>query len=617
MRPIRRRGEGGFTLIEVLAALSVFTITILGIIPLLVGAVKGAAVSRSYTVGKNLALEGMERARGLTYFVDYPTQKGYSNNVAPFRKVDILDLYFPDLGTPAYDSSSKTYTTTCSTSNSINPACPRELPAGFSLEYRARFVEPVRTTTAGVEQETFQTVPPPTGYRWNPPDPYTALDVAPSQILELKVTARWSYGGTSRSFDISALIGEREFGKVTVRGVAKVQHAVQVRTGFTDSASNKSELIVTGGIAESRVETKTASTAYQAVRAGELKLLTVPADPAVTATDLGNSPLSGAETFLHAPPDDLNPAAGSGPAGDLMHPSLGAVAGIEATSTTGLKATASQQLPAATGSLSYPAPASPTGAERLLWATGQVGPLNGVELRLDASQGLTSFRVRGGAAPTLNGGTSATVTPVGSGRKVESVASASFGRLRLLPTSFIDSPVTDALGATLNEKAVIVIDDFQASTTCTSTASTSGTATATNVWSAKLRYWKDSNALDGLSAGEYSSPIALSSTNTSDPLGNLGTANNPLVYDGELPADDVYLFEDTGSVPVRRGYLRTWSSSFGSSGQTSSVDATGRVTQGDINGAIRIGTAPTYPGREDSVLSVEAGKLSCASEDQR
>ncbi|MDQ3766071.1 MAG: hypothetical protein M3346_01835, partial [Actinomycetota bacterium] len=357
--------------------------------------------------------------------------------------------------------------------------------------------------------------------------------------------------------------------------------------------------------------------ADQTVRAGELELLTVPADPTVTATDLGNSPLSGAETFLHAPPDNLNPAAASQPAGDLVHPSLGAVAGIESTSTTGLKSSASQELPTATGSFNYWAPASPTGAERLLWATAQLGPLNGVQLRLDDSQGLTSFRARGGATPTLNGGTSATATPVGSGRKVETVASAAFGRLRLLPTSFIDSPVTDALGETLNEKAVIVIDDFQASTTCTSTASTSGTATATHEWSAKLRYWEDSNGLDGLSAGEYSSPIALSSTNTSDPLGDLGTANNPLVHDGVLPVDDVYLFEDPNSVPERRGYLRTWSSSFGSSGQTSSVDAAGRITQADINGAIRIGTAPTYPGREDSVLSIEAGKLSCASEDQR
>jgi len=602
---------------EVLAALSVFTITILGVIPLLVGAVKGAAVSRSYTVGKNLALEGMERARGFPYFVDYPTQKGYSNNVAPFRKIDILDLYFPNLVAPAYASASKAYTTTCDTSNSTNPACPRDLPAGFSLEYRARFVEPLKATTAGVEEETFPTVSPLSGYRWDPPDPYTGLDAAPSQILELTVTARWSYGGAARDFGISALVGEREFGDVTVRAVASVDHAVEVQTGYTDSASEKSKLIVTGGVAESRVETKTASSADQTVRAGELQLLTVPADPTITATDLGNSPVGGAETFLHAPPDNLNPAADSGPAGDLMHPELGAVAGIESTSTTGLKSSVSQALPTATGSFSYSTSTVPAGTERLLWATGQLGPLNGVQLRLDDSQGLTSFRARGGSSLTLNGGTSATTTPVGSGRKVETIASAAFGRLRLLPTSFIDSPVTDALGATLNEKAVIVIDDFQASTTCRSTASTSGTAVATSEWSAKLRYWKDSNGLDNLSAGEYSSPIALSSTNASDPLGGLGTANNPLVYDGLTILDDVYLFDDPAHVPERRGYLRTWSSSFASSGQTSSVDAFGRVTQAAINGAIRIGTAPTYPGREDSVLSVEAGKLNCASEDQR
>ncbi len=97
MRRLLWRGgsDQGFSLVEVLAAMSVFGIITLGTVPLVLTSLKGAALSRSYTVGKNLAVQAMERARGLPYYVDFPTQKAYASDTGAPRKVDLLDMYYP------------------------------------------------------------------------------------------------------------------------------------------------------------------------------------------------------------------------------------------------------------------------------------------------------------------------------------------------------------------------------------------------------------------------------------------------------------------------------------------------------------------------------------------
>lgn len=618
---VKRDGaaQDGFTLIEVIVALSIFLITMVGVIPLLVGSVRGASLSRSYTVGKNVALEAMERSRGFPYYVDFPTQKGYTANVAPFRKVDLLDLYFPNLTAPVsntgYSSSTNTYTTTCTGSGSTNPACPRSLPAGFSLEYAVRFVKAVKSTVDGVQQETYSTVPPADGYRWDPPDPYTPLDTAPTQIVEFVVTSKWNYNGAPRRFALQSIIGEREFGKVTVGGAARVDYGVKVSTTYTDSAGAKSLLSAVAGVAESRVQTKTASTADQTARAGEMKLTEAPEDipPA--------NEIEGAVSVLHAAPDTL-PAGSSAGAATLVHPdpAIGNIAGLEGTFTTNLKASVSEELPTATGNFGYSAPASPTGSERLFWVSGKLAATNPTNLRLDNSGGLVTFRARGGSIPTLTGGTSATTTPVTNPatRRVETVAQSAFGRLRILPivpSSF--TSVVDAAGAATTERAVVFINDFTATATCKSTRATTGgnAATATRSWSAKLYYLKDLVPGDNLPQARYQL-LTLGSLNGSDLLAPFSASGtNPLVYDGPTPAQDVYLFEP--SSPSGLGYLQSWSSLVGSA--TPAPSSAGAVTQASTDGAIRVNTTAVNPGAgtNDSTISIQVGKLSCVSEDRR
>ncbi|MGH2786879.1 MAG: type IV pilus modification PilV family protein [Actinomycetota bacterium] len=579
--------EGGFSMIEVVAAMLVFSFVAMATAALLTSSVRGAGVSRSLTVGKSMVSQAMERARGLPYFVDYPTQKSYSNNLPPFRKVDLLDLYYP-----SYDASG-TYVTECPASNDPNPACPREMPDGYSVEFRARFVEPV-----GGAQETYQTVMPDPAYRWNP-DPYTTIDEPESHMLELTVIGKWEFAGRNRSFGMTSLIGDHEYGQVTVSGFGRTDYLVQVSTAYTDEFSgDEIELDAQGGFAESLVQTKTASTSDQSVRAATLALI----DPSLEDNEIAS--VEGAVSGHHAPPDTL-PAGETAPAADLVHPDLGPVAGIDGTLTKDLKVSVSQELPTAEGTFAFDAP---TGTERLLWASAQAENVILALFGMDSNEGMVSFEPRAGK--TLSGASQAVTESVQSfTRRVETSASAEFGRLRLFKTDFIDGSITDSFGVTTFPESVVVIDDFDASVSCKSTASVSGpnAASADRGWSATLYYWEDDQN-DGIVQGSYES-VSLSSSNNPDPLASVRSAN-PLVFDGLIPAEDVYLFEKA----KKDGYLKNWSSL---EPGTASVDPDGRVTQAAIDAAVSINTATMHSLYENSSLSIQIGKLTCEASDQR
>jgi hypothetical protein len=402
------------------------------------------------------------------------------------------------------------------------------------------------------------------------------------------------------------LIGDREFGEVTIRGIAKIDYLINVQTRYTGATGAKSQLIANSGISESRIETKTASTADQSVQSAEIELLEVPSDPTVTAAELAS--ISGASSFHHAAPDAI-PSGATQPA--VPTDDIPTMAGIDGTHTSNLKVAVANELPTSTGTFTYDAP---TGTERLLWANGQVAVDNATSLRLDNVQDLVSFRPRPGQ--TATGTTSAvTTSPASVSRKIETTAAASFGRLRILPTlatSLIGGPIGD--GST-TERAVVVIDDFTSSVACKATGTTAGgnASSGSKSWSAKLYYWRDSNPADNIPLGSYQT-INLSSANATDPLLPFGpTSQNPLVYDGLNPADDIYLFRQAGP-GGNKGYLQSWSSEVG---QAVAITGTGKTVRANIQEAIRVVTAPTNPAEADSSLSISIGKLSCDSLDAR
>jgi type II secretory pathway pseudopilin PulG len=585
------RLAGGFTLVETLAALVVFSIVTLGVIPLLISSLRGADLSRKLTVGKNVAVEAMERARGLPYYVSFGSQNS---------KVDVLDMYFPAAASLSGDQTYATagttdgisgprFITTCSV-GSANPACPRTMPADYTLRFVARFVKPVTSA------ETYGPETPGAGYAWNST---TGTDLPPTQLLELNIRTEWVLRGRTRGYSLRSLVGDRKFGDVSITGFGKVDHGVQVLTSYVDSVGRASDLILLTGLSESRVEKRTVSTSDQTDRAGQLRLVES-ATGADVAADLATA--DGATSVHHAPPDD-SPAGDSNPARTLLHPNipdpldldeLFPVAGIDATTTQSLDLGVLDELPFAVGGYRHEA----TDGRRIVWANNQIDPTTPQQLNVNNK--MFSLRTRYGQP--LEGFTEAiTEHESDPSRRVETFASVVFNDMRLLPTT--NNVVTD----TTFGRAVVAVDEFSAETHCTATGSGPSSG-ATADWSAALYYWSDVDPTDDLPVGQYEL-IILDGNAGFDPLQAVKSAN-PLVYDGPTPAEDVFLFQAAGI----NGYLNDWSVL---TAPQTSVSPDARVASASIDGAINITTAPTNPAIPTSAITVSMGKLGCQAADSR
>jgi type II secretory pathway pseudopilin PulG len=580
------RREGGFTLSEVLIALTLFMIVSVAVMPLFITSLRGSAVSRTYTVGKNLVVEATERVRGLPYYVDFPTQRQYTAGLPPFRKVDILDLYFPDLNaaTPTgyqtslpWISSTNAYVTVCDAPNHSNPACPRQMPTGYTLTYVAKFVKP---TVDALGEERYTVVPPTAGYEWDT----ATFDVPPAQIMEMTVRGEWSYQGKSRNFQMTTLVGNREFGEITVKGNARLDFGVNVQTSYVASTGAETDFSADGGFAESTIETKTATTATQNVRAANMNLT----DPLLENPVIAE--ISGAEANIHAAPDSaptLPPAGG----GTILHSEYNGIAGIGPTSTNNLKAQVTGDLPNADGGFAF------AGAPDDFWVTNVVSTDPAEDLHLFPSPGLVNVVSATGRATSL------TVAKSSPARSVQTTVTVDIPKIGIFPISL--GLVEDDDSIVTNERAVILIQDFEATVDCKSTPNAG--AYATYEWSATLKYLRDKLNGDGNLLAKYVKvPIGSDLSTPSIP--------NELVYEGGSPDQDIWLFEEAG----KRGYISDLNvEGMGSSALTSGQNPETGARVAGINSAISIATVPTNPAMPDTSMHVSIGKLSCEALDAR
>lgn len=587
--------NSGLTLVETMVALFIFSAVTLGVTPLLIGSLQGSAKARSYTVGKNVVVQAMERIRGLPYF---ESMKGVVNPVPQ----DVLDLYFPNMG--AGYAAGK-FTTICTeTSETPAPsaaaACPPELddgasslPTDYTVKFEAEFVNPAAEAGG---QQTFSVVPP-VNYNWAT----LATENPPTQLVRIGITASWVLGGQTRNFTMTSLIGERSASPDRVRGAATLDFAVQSLTSYLGDDGKVSTLSAVAGQSRSSIETRSVSAADHETRAARLTL---------AAEEFNGVPgsvlqdLFGATSLLHAPADIWYAPTATGAENSLSYqksptatPLPIAFAGTTTATNTGAKV--GTDLPAAEGAFSF------TGADPIYWVDNQASTGSRTELLLHASRNMLQIRK---ATSGLSGSTKAetlALTPP-TLRKVETSVSARVGRLDLFPTTFINT----------EQRAVIVIRDFQLDLKCTSTANATS-AGVTGTWSAQLKYWMDlsNNNKDdgayGTVAGGYGTETTLSGSiaGGTEALESVQTAN-PLVYDAPNDTNDVYLF----ATPTQRGYLSDWSMN---PQVLSSEDAEGRTTTASVEGAIQIITSPTNPAIAASALHVSLGKASCEAVDKR
>lgn len=643
MLKLLRRDDAAFTLVETLAAMLVFGVVTVGILPLMLSTMRASNLNRTSTVAKNLVVEATERARGL------PFRREVSSGTPPVpKKVDLLDLYFPRaFGGSGADGSyaSNTFTVIC-TSTSTAGACPKytssdgsvrsALPAGYTLTFTAQFVQ-ASSGAGGVETYSVVSVPvaPDPLYYWqgNATGPgaqcATCTSGPPSELLRLRVTASWDLGALgNRTYSTTSILGNRRFSGLRLRGNASVTSLLEMTTGFNSATQGDSSLSVTAGSAESDMEVRSVTRARYGGSSARL-LLRDSTEPLVPDVDI-----PAASAAREAPPDFSLASAATSDAVTAQRLDLGAVAGADDSAIRDVSGSVAVDLPraAGTGELLGGDGDSALG---LLWVAGSIdsNPVNN-PLRIFSASRVAWVESLGSVGFSSTVDSATTATSPANLRAVSNIASGEVGNLRLFPTDFI--PIDGSQPTGTKGGPVIEIQNFLAEVTCRATAdiATPATTAASGTWSATLRLWRETAENDGQTAGGY----ITRSLDPSNAASTLTAIGNPMIYEepdlgglspqqqGRAPAD-VFLFPTTRtydldgdgveetSVP-HAGYLSE-AGGWGANSATVSVDTDRRTVSSALDGALRISSSPLNPQVPSSSLSLILGTMNCESLDLR
>ncbi len=169
--------EGGFTLIEVIVALSVFAVVAVAALPLVVVGIKTSQKARVETLAKDVSQLRIERMRNLPFQVD--RQNG------PF--VDLLDRYF----TNASGTSSPTGEPDCTGQYLSNAPGTGGAPSGPAYRVTCTTL----AEAAGFSQVVYVQFLKQTGVAVTPLATYdsqvVARDSAPSRLVGVTVLTSW------------------------------------------------------------------------------------------------------------------------------------------------------------------------------------------------------------------------------------------------------------------------------------------------------------------------------------------------------------------------------------------------------------------------------------------
>lgn len=662
------RNERGLTLIETLVAITIFSIMTLGIVPLLGAAMSGGAATRTESVGRNVASKTLERLRGLDYHVAYSSTS---------RQVDLLDHFFPGR-TPAfvpsvgtgYDAATQSYVTTCDGS-STSSACRTlpdgaELPDGVLVEVRATFRDPANPAV---------TAPVPAGYAYNS----VGNDSPPSELLEVEVSAVWSVGSSARTFDLTSYFGARAESAapggsggggggggssppptsgpppppstVKLRAEARIDYGYEITTTSHDNATPSRTREYTGTLGSAVAygeQLDSGSKAELSVRAGSHRIVR-PANPAVSGDSGMDISVSGAALDARAPADATSTTTVTAPEGtattsEIPYESMGWLAASEAGTLTGPRGagpTVAGGLPFVKGyyDLNGTTAVSPMTSPTHFWTMPQIsGTAPGTEtstnplglypsavIRKMITISDWAFSPSNGADPRGEVMINSTATSPASSREVTATATIPVhGQITLFPPSW-----------GTNNTGFLHFRDFAASVSCVARADPGAASSATGSWSVTLTYisyWGERKNY-GPKNMKVTLPVQTDTLNTEVPVGttnpltvikNLNNGNGPKIWDtdgdpGDSPYD-AYLFAANG----KRGLLTNWSAG----SVETSISADDRVATAQLNGAIRLETAPVYgpwpnpatgqvSQKPATDVTFSMGKLGCRAEDYR
>jgi Tfp pilus assembly protein PilV len=580
-----RRGDDGFSLIEVVVALGILMIVVVTLLPQLIVGIQATGTARLVTQSKGIAQAELERMRNLPYHI--------SSEAGNYR--DVLDFYYTNLTTP-------TVTPGCTSGGGY--AAPQAgwtgyvSPTGARCSYEpatGAFYRTVRQVPAanGIAAFTVvvgtqflsgatppQPVTPTTGYNTQT----TAGGRPASHQIGVTVTVLYADRATLKPASTFTQISNQLPATTRVRAEAAVT-ALQVGSVTLDNGP----VSLSSGLVN-----LTGSLTYASTVTGNVAGIS--AGLATGATSVGTS-----ET-VSAPPSTTatvrTPGAGS----------LGTT-GCEIACWGGTRL----ELPAMSAAAGLPNAGSPsTPAQALLVDTVNSGisfgnsPSTGYRpglrlalplLELDPDASAVASGIAVGCAPGTTGAASystgtgylrtTAVDAVSEPSVVDACVVARTSSLSLFP---VDIP--DAEGGA--PRGVVLVELRRASARCL-VQTTAHTPSTSFDYEAVVKYW------DGTA---YQTAATVTPATTTDPLDAIDLATTSV-----------------GGSKFLGDYIASWSALTGAE-----VTATAAEGQADVKipGVVTISTQPvrndsTEPDGLDptSVLSVTVGALSCSAMDAR
>lgn len=571
----RARRDEGFSLIEIIVALGIFSIVLVALLPQLIVGIRATGTARVVSQAKGIGQGQLERMRHLPFHIA-PAAGDY---------VDVLDYYYPDLDTPGT-------TPTCKTGTAYN--LPTTGWSGFVAAGTAARCDYEPAT--GAFHRTVEVVAAQSGITGftvvvdtqflsgaTPPVPVSPLsgydtrtvgrDNPASSQIGVTVTVLYDRRGTLRPVSHYTQIAER------LSTTSRVRSEADVRVLDVGSVTaDKVPLTFSAGLLN-----LTGSVSYAS---------TVNANLAVTSAGLATGEQgSGASRTLEAPPS-LTTTASSEPAGVL---SVGgcSYACWGGTSLPGFAMSAENGLPTA-GTEALPAQVllSDVTNEGLSFGNSIAGYRPALDLspplvRMDPSvssgpSGLASGCAVGatGTSSYLSASGYLNTTDTNLTGEVDSCAVARAKPVELFPTSFAPH-------------GVVRIELERASARCR--VQGAGHAASTSYdYSAVVKYFNGT---------DYTTAATVIPGLTTDPL------------------ESVPLTTAVGGGHTLGDYISSWSSLTGD--KVVDVHSAG-VAQVNLPGIVNIASTPVRPdaaaesGLDDnSVVSLTLGALSCRAEDAR
>lgn len=551
----RLRDSDGFTLVEVLVALTLLGVVAAAVLPLLLIGARASTLVKFEALAKNVAQERLEQMRQLSYQVD--RQNG------PF--IDLLDKYYPDR-TPAVGTGAGWVASTATN------RLPGEPTTGAF--YRVVFpdVVPGTTSTQTVASQFLRSdrVPVADAAFANYSSATSGTDAAPSYFLGVTVVTTWEVAGKTKSFEV--------FTQITDQGSKESLIASQARATVlrVDSAApDASALSATVG--EVNIDGRLGDGSSAAVKAEAGRATRGSTAPLLAANQEAFSPATAPAGTPSMSAVTTGASCGYGAFG------RSAVAGISASTDGGLP-----KVPVDVGTTTAPATtassalmANSGGGACGTFGFGNLSTTYDPALLLDAAAPLVKVRDQAtgsGAVLQGKGWVNASVETAASPFVAAGASASMTQEVHLLPATF----VTDGGG-------VVSVQLQAAGLTCLSTG-----AAPTASYTAAVRYWNGAdNARQTLVTRTWSS-----GSPSPDPLATLDLAAYPVQVVGGVVQKTL------------ADYVGSWSFANAlSEGSTNGVAG--------LDAAIRVTTKAVRLAEPASSIGLRLGVLSCVADDNR